>query len=252
MASAATSRPSNSAGSRIATAASTISSDNETLMADIRKSLNIFKSVGIDLEKQGETDKVKKLDEVVLELLGKFDECALFSGALQSINNNYQSSDQPTDFRKVLEDGVAKLKASSQSGPESDRLYRQFKEAIWNVHHAGEPMPGDEQEDLVMTSTQVNVLNINCPLTGKPVVDLVNPVRCMECKHIYERDPIMHYIRRQKPQPRCPVAGCPKILQVGKVFCDPLLRGDLEELCLAETAANRHHVVEDFTELDDY
>lgn len=33
MASAATSRPSNSAGSRIATAASTISSDNETLMA---------------------------------------------------------------------------------------------------------------------------------------------------------------------------------------------------------------------------
>lgn len=38
---------------------------------------------------------------------------------------------QPTDFRKDLEDGVAKLKASSQSGPESDRLYRQFKEAIW-------------------------------------------------------------------------------------------------------------------------
>jgi E3 SUMO-protein ligase NSE2 len=46
-----------------------------------------------------------------------------------------------------------------------------------NVHHAGEPMPGEEQADLVMTSTQVNVLNINCPLTGKSVVNLVNPVR---------------------------------------------------------------------------
>ncbi|XP_042415906.1 MADS-box protein AGL72-like [Zingiber officinale] len=44
-----------------------------------------------------------------------------------------------------------------------------------NVHHAGQPMPGEEQEDIVMTSTQNNLLNMKCPLTGKPVTELQNP-----------------------------------------------------------------------------
>lgn len=38
-------------------------------------------------------------------------------------------------------------------------------------------MPGEEQDDIVMTSTQCNLLNITCPLSGKPVVDLAEPVR---------------------------------------------------------------------------
>lgn len=38
-------------------------------------------------------------------------------------------------------------------------------------------MPGEEQEDIVMTSTQSNILNIKCPLTGKHVTELAEPVR---------------------------------------------------------------------------
>ena len=38
-------------------------------------------------------------------------------------------------------------------------------------------MPGEEQEDIVMTSTQSNILNVTCPLTGKPITELVEPVR---------------------------------------------------------------------------
>jgi E3 SUMO-protein ligase NSE2 len=48
---------------------------------------------------------------------------------------------------------------------------------LQNVHHAGQPMPGEEQEDIVMTSTQMSILNVTCPLTGKPVIELMNPVR---------------------------------------------------------------------------
>lgn len=48
---------------------------------------------------------------------------------------------------------------------------------LQNVHHAGQPMPGEEQEDIVMSSTQNNLLNTKCPLTGKPVTELQNPVR---------------------------------------------------------------------------
>ena len=52
--------------------------------------------------------------------------------------------------------------------------------SLQNVHHAGQPMPGEEQEDIVMTSTQMSILNVTCPLTGKPVIELVDPVRWYE------------------------------------------------------------------------
>lgn len=48
---------------------------------------------------------------------------------------------------------------------------------LQNVHHSGQPMPGEEQEDIVMTSTQCNVRNINCPVSGKPITELQDPVR---------------------------------------------------------------------------
>lgn len=38
-------------------------------------------------------------------------------------------------------------------------------------------MPGEEQEEIVMTSTESNILNRTCPVTGKPVTELADPVR---------------------------------------------------------------------------
>ena len=38
-------------------------------------------------------------------------------------------------------------------------------------------MPGEEQEDIVMTSTQCNLVNVTCPLSGKLVIELVDLVR---------------------------------------------------------------------------
>ncbi|XP_020105273.1 E3 SUMO-protein ligase MMS21 isoform X2 [Ananas comosus] len=210
---ASTSRPS-AAASRIATAAANVSSENQSLIAEIRKALGIIKSVAVDLEREEKSENVKQLEDAVLKLLDTYDGCVRFSEAVQIVSGDYQPSDQ-------------------------------------NVHHAGQPMPGEEQEEVVMTSTQCNLLNITCPLTGKPVIELTNPVRCVDCKHIYEKDPIMHYIRTMKPQPRCPVAGCPKILQVGRVVCDALLPIEIEEMRSTETAAVHSTIVEDFTEVDD-
>ncbi|KAG6493252.1 hypothetical protein ZIOFF_048230 [Zingiber officinale] len=81
------------------------------------------------------------------------------------------------------------------------------KNGLKNVHHAGQPMPGEEQEDIVITSTQHNLLNMKCPLTGKPITELQNSVRWIDCKHIYEKEPVIHYISTKKPHPRCPVAA---------------------------------------------
>ncbi|KAG6483599.1 hypothetical protein ZIOFF_060247 [Zingiber officinale] len=72
----------------------------------------------------------------------------------------------------------------------------------------------------------------------------------MDCKHIYEKKPIIHYISTKKPHPRCPVAGCPKILQVGRVVCDALLTIEIDEMHLASATNIHSTMVEDFTEVD--
>lgn len=38
---------------------------------------------------------------------------------------------QPTDFKKLFDDEIAKLKASSSRVPQNDPLFRQFTAAIW-------------------------------------------------------------------------------------------------------------------------
>ncbi|CAL9764399.1 unnamed protein product [Musa acuminata subsp. burmannicoides] len=244
------SRPQSSTAARISATAATLSSDNQHVIAEIRKALSMMRSIAVDLEKQEQSDKVKELEAAVLELLDTYDDCTHFSEAIQTIGSNYQPSEQLTDFKKLLEDEIAKSKAVSPSVPQNNPFYRQFKEAIWNVHHAGQPMPGEEQEDIIMTSTQNNLLNITCPLTGKPLTELQDPVRCMDCKHIYEKDPIMHYIRTKKPHPQCPVAGCPRILQLGRVVCDALLPIEIDEMRSVKGVADAT-AVEDFTEVDD-
>lgn len=57
-------------------------------------------------------------------------------------------------------------------------------------------MPGEEQEDIVMTSTQNILLNITCPLSGKPVIELSDPVRRFDLYHLIH---IYHFIYTQFP-----------------------------------------------------
>ncbi|KAL5972582.1 hypothetical protein ACLOJK_039387 [Asimina triloba] len=198
---------------RIKKAASSFRFDNQYLIAEVRKGLTEIKQIAVGLEKGNHP-----------ELL--------------------------TDFKKIFEDEVAKLRRDSHSVPQNNQFYRQFKEAIWKVHHAGQPMPGEELEDIVMTSTEINLLNITCPLSGKPVVELKDPVRSMDCKHIYEKAAVVHYMKSQKSNIRCPVAGCPKQLVAGRVVCDPLLEVEIDEM-RANTHRGQATFVEDFTELND-
>ncbi|XP_058221586.1 E3 SUMO-protein ligase MMS21 isoform X2 [Rhododendron vialii] len=213
MASTSASRSGGAAG-RIKSAATTLFSDNQSLLAEIRKVVTMMKDVGVDLERENESQMVKELEDGVLQLLAASEDCTHLSTAIQSVGNGYQ--------------------------PREER-----------VHHAGQPMPGEEQEDLVMTSTQSNILNVNCPLTGKPITELENPVRSLDCKHIYEQNAIMQYIRSKHAHSQCPVAGCPKILVAERVVCDPLLLVEIEEMSLLNKQSARPDVVEDFTATDD-
>ncbi|XP_058095105.1 E3 SUMO-protein ligase MMS21 isoform X1 [Magnolia sinica] len=241
----------NRGNSRITTAATTLYSDNQSLIAEIRKALSVIRALAVDFEKGNKPEKVKELEEAMLDLLATSNDCTHFSSAIESVGNNYQPKDELTDFKKLLEDEVANMKQDSPSVPQNHPLYRQFKEAIWNVHHAGQPMPGEEQEDIVMTSTESSLLNITCPLSGKPVIELEDPVRSMDCKHIYDKKAVVHYMKSKNSSIQCPVAGCPKKLAAGRVVCDPLLHIEIEEMRSRSTQIIQATIVEDFTELDE-
>ncbi|KAL6848939.1 hypothetical protein ACP4OV_021522 [Aristida adscensionis] len=236
--------------SRITNAADAASLDAQALMVEMRKALNILKELAVDYERDGKSDKVQELEEMVLDMLASYEECVAFAGAVKAVPQAYRPTDELTDFKRLIDTEVNKIKQGSSASLQNHPIFRQFRETVWhtNVNHAGEPLPGEEQADIVMTSTQINILNMNCPLTLKPLTELENPVRSVDCRHIYEKDAILHYIRTQKP-PKCPIGGCVGILQVRKVVCDPLLRADIVRS--SESTAPNATNIEDFTDLLD-
>ncbi|XP_051117148.1 E3 SUMO-protein ligase MMS21-like [Andrographis paniculata] len=245
---ASTSTPHANIGTgRMSTAASTLYADNQTLITEIRKAVMMMKDVGIDFERDNNSEMVKVLENGVTELMKSSDECTQLSNAIQSIKNEYQPGAELTDFTKLFDEKIKRSRKDSSSVSQNQTLLRQFREAIWNVHHAGQPMPGEEQEDIVMTSSHCNLLNMTCPLTGKPVEELVEPVRSMDCKHIYEKQHIMQRIRSKVAQGQCPVSGCPRRLQADRVVCDALLLIEIEEMRSMKLQEACNDVIEDVT-----
>ncbi|KAM1057581.1 hypothetical protein ACFX1X_031185 [Malus domestica] len=213
---------------RIRTATANLHEDNQSLISDIGKAFSLMKEIAVDFESAKQFEKVKELENAVVELVATYEDCSHFSSAIESVGHKYQPGPELTDFDKLFKNEVAQLKANSSSVPQNHPLIRQFQEAVWKVHHAGEPMPGEEQEDIVMTSNQSTILNVTCPLSGKPVTELEHPVRSVVCKHVYDKGHIMHYLRENNT--RCPVAACPAKLKSDKVKDDPLLAADIDEL----------------------
>lgn len=245
-------RVNSAAASRMKTVAMTLQSDNQSLIADIRKTMSMFKDIALDLEADNQSQMVKELESGFIQLLETSGDCMNFSSAIESVGKGYEPKEGLTDFKRLFDDEIAKEKARSSVVPQKDPLFRQFTAAIWNVNHAGQPMPGEEEEDIIVTSTQSNLLNITCPLSGKPITALSDPVRSMDCKHIYDKKVVMQYIKGTKgQQAKCPITGCPKILQADRVVCDPLLCIEIEEMKAMSKQSGATNIIEDFTDLNE-
>ncbi|KAH9616061.1 hypothetical protein KSS87_000801 [Heliosperma pusillum] len=236
---------------KIKNAVNTLSDDNQPILADIRKSIYAMQDVAVELEKLNRTEQVKELDDAVVQLLYGNEECKSFSSVVQLVGEKYQPSPQPTNFKKMLDDEKSKFKVQSAADLQKDPLLRRFREAVWNVHHAGQPMPGEEQDEIVITTTQFGLLNTVCPITGKAVTDLSEPVRSMDCKHVYEKEAIMLYIRQVTKSNNCPVAGCPKALRAARVVCDTMLPVEIEEMRSQNKQTDAPGGFEDFTNFSD-
>lgn len=239
---------------RMRSAMSALDDTNQALHMELGSSLVMLKMVAEDLEAENQTELVEELGQAVKEIIGLMEEFECHNKALRSLKDEYTVGDESTDFEKLLSERADQLKAESRVQPEQHILYKQFQEAVWKVHHAGEPMPGQENVDLIIYSTQYNVVNTLCPISGKPVIELEDPVRSSDCMHIYDRAAVMDYLKGWKDNRRpcpCAAAGCPKPLVMERLVCDPMLKVEIQELRMRGRINTQVHEVADCTELDD-
>ncbi|CAJ1932560.1 unnamed protein product [Sphenostylis stenocarpa] len=116
---------------RLKNAASTFCSDSQPLIADIRKTVLMMKDIAVQLEKDKHSDKVKELEDAVIELVGLSELSVQFSSAVQVFANRYQPGEELTNFNKLFEDELSNFKANHSSDLPKNPLIRQFKEAVW-------------------------------------------------------------------------------------------------------------------------
>jgi len=197
-------------------------------------------------------EKVKELEQATLDIIKFTNKLRNHSFSLEALTTTYQPSAEGTNFKRVLKDHMKELESQSPIDPEKHQFFKQFKEAVWKVHHAGEPMPGQEQDDIVMLGTQA-LANFACPISGKPVDHITDPVRSQLCRHIYDNEAVVNYIRAHavrtrkniRPVPcRCAAAGCPKVLTEEILVCDESLKLEIQEYALRQKGSNMDTVAD--------
>eukprot|EP00850_Spirogloea_muscicola_P004304 SM000018S03669 [mRNA] locus=s18:746211:747938:+ [translate_table: standard] len=206
--------------------------DGAPFHQEVEESTLLLRHVAEALEAERKAPKVEELEQATLELIAKFTELKHHAAALQRLSETYQyKSDVRTDFSAALREEVRRQASATAEVPKDHPYFRGFKSAVWNVHNAGRPMPGQEDEDIVMTNAGGGLLNLKCPLTGRHVAELEDPVR----RHIYDKAAVLEHVRvlrRQHKQLACPVAGCSNGMGLTpeSLKCSTALLLELQEL----------------------
>jgi len=84
-----------------------------------------------------------------------------------------------------------------------------IKRKMWDIRHAGEPMPEEANADLVMMASQQEE-DYLCPITKD---QLVNPMK-NSCGHRYSGEAIVELLNMEskKKEIGCPVPGCTQMV----------------------------------------
>ncbi|XP_024361144.1 E3 SUMO-protein ligase MMS21 [Physcomitrium patens] len=232
---------------RVRSVIRSLASKTNDLLQDFDGTILYAKLVAEDLEKDHHAPSVKELEEATLDIITISNKLRNHSKALETLSMTYAPSIEVTDFKKLLKNYVKELDEESPFDSEKHPFIKQFREAVWKVHHAGEPMPGQEQEEIVVMAGSQALPNTSCPLSGKPVEQLEDPVRSQRCRHIYDRDAVLNYVRSHAMRNRrhknsnpckCAAAGCPGILVEEQLVCDSSLKIEIREYVLRQQSSN--------------
>ncbi|KAJ9506647.1 hypothetical protein QJQ45_003731 [Haematococcus lacustris] len=179
--------------------------DTEMLqsMEHIRKQ---FLTLSQDLEMMDETGKLAAMRAEYRKVLELELEVRAHQAALTELQDSYAANGiAPTAFHEVLQQMAAEISAEPGFDNQSAADLAQFDQETGAQPPPGSAGEGLEDDDCVMDAS--GLLNVVCPITMKPVLELKEPVED-PAGYVYEKEAVMAMIRRSRlPTLPCPVAG---------------------------------------------
>ncbi|GHJ87206.1 hypothetical protein NliqN6_3608 [Naganishia liquefaciens] len=132
-------------------------------------------------------------------------------------------------FEKILGNYV---KASDWTKYKNDKLYKDFKQAVWDIRHVDEACPPvstflekgpddpeSDDDDIEMGGT---TQDYKCPMTLMPYE---NAVSSTKCPHSFSAAAIREHITQSsRRSAKCPVAGCDKMLSLSDIKPNAMLQ----------------------------
>lgn len=164
------------------------------------------------LAKEGHAEGVDHLRKNLEELLDAQQKVVCHEAALKQLRARYtEAAAVVTDFKAELQQLAAEaaLSMAAKLKQTREETLKEFDKATWDPLHPGQPFPGDEDEDVVMNSTQSVAPNMKCPLTMKDIFALAEPVEDHKGV-VYDKTAIEEYIKKNgkgKGSVTCPNAG---------------------------------------------
>ena len=137
---------------------------------------------------------------------------------------NRQDTLELPDVAEALQAEVARLKEEDgEVDLETHSIYLNY----WSSKIEGAARESVRVNDEVEMVNDDGFSNKKCPLTSIPVIDLDDPVRNRDCKHIYSKAAILSHLGRRSSLP-CPQAGCRHSVSKRTIVDDPKLKEDIE------------------------
>ncbi|KAL3686806.1 hypothetical protein R1sor_013115 [Riccia sorocarpa] len=108
----------------------------------------------------------------------------------------------------------------------------------------------DMEDDTCITGSTCIVINNRCPLSGKLVTELEDPVQSVDCHHVYGEAYAKAYLNQSSGSPRCAVAGCRGFLKESDLTPASSLTESIQNLREKESA-DRLKLLMECIRLDD-
>ncbi|KAG4218539.1 hypothetical protein PC116_g32981, partial [Phytophthora cactorum] len=111
----------------------------------------------------------------------------------------------------------------------------------WFSQNGGEDEGDDDDDDLIVAEEH---LGIYCPLS---MVVMKDPYTSTKCKHTFEKDSIVQFLRAQHGRARCPQTGCNKEVTISDFHPDPVMLRKIKR----QLASQRANMAEDDEDEDE-
>ncbi|KAI7839662.1 hypothetical protein COHA_006471 [Chlorella ohadii] len=143
--------------------------------------------------------QLQQLHAAVQELLTARHSAQLHAAALQELKGTYQASGEVTPFAEQLSERAEALGQRQPYSVQQDALYRDY--LLMATGDEAEAEAADERvdDDIEIEGGPQLAPNAKCPITAKPILELVEPVQDA-MGVVYEKSAVVGFFRTLNPR----------------------------------------------------